>query len=67
MSHTCPGPGCAKDVAPDMLMCPHHWYQVPRPLQKAVWAAWKGGAGAWSPEHRAAIRAAIESIGGSFA
>ena len=41
-----------------MLMCPRHWYQVPRPLRRAVLIAWNRGAGAGTPAHRAAIRAA---------
>ena len=59
MTHRCPGPDCDKQVPPDMLACPRHWYQVPRPLRSAVYRAWDDGAGAGSPEHTAAIGAAI--------
>jgi hypothetical protein len=45
-----------------MLMCPRHWYLVPKPLRKAVWIAWRRGAGAGSPAHRAAMRAAIAAV-----
>jgi hypothetical protein len=61
-THKCPAGGCGKRVRPDMLMCAPHWYAVPRPLRSAVWRAWDGGAGAASPEHAAAIRAAIKAV-----
>jgi hypothetical protein len=25
-----------------MLMCPQHWYSVPKPARRAVWRAWEG-------------------------
>lgn len=43
-------------------MCRPHWRMVPKPLQRAVWAAWRNGLGAGSPEHAAAIRAAIKAV-----
>ena len=61
-SHECPATGCAKDVGADQLMCPRHWYMVPRPLRNAVWSAWRYGAGAGSAAHTAAIMRAIESV-----
>jgi hypothetical protein len=60
--HECPRDGCTRQVPEHMLMCRNDWYQVPRPLRDAVWAAWRNGAGAGSPEHRAAIAAAIEAV-----
>jgi len=45
-----------------MLMCRADWYRVPKPLRNAVWAAWRNGAGAGSPEHTAAISAAIRAV-----
>jgi hypothetical protein len=59
MTHRCPGPGCTEDVDSSMLMCPGHWYQVPKPVRRAVWIAWNRGAGAGTPAHQAAIRPAI--------
>jgi hypothetical protein len=35
---------------------------VPPPLRAAVWNAWQDGAGTGSPQHAAAIRAAIRSV-----
>ncbi len=43
-------------------MCRPHWYQVPKPLRDAVWATWRSGAGAGTPAHTAAIRAAIAAL-----
>jgi hypothetical protein len=60
MNHQCPGPRCTRDDIPaEMLACTGHWYQVPRALRTAVWRAWDDGAGALSPEHNAAVKAAV--------
>ena len=61
-AHDCPARGCPQRVAPHMLMCRPHWFMVPKPLQRAVWTAWDGGAGAGTPEHTAAIRAAVRAV-----
>jgi len=58
-THQCPARGCARPVPPGMLMCPADWRRVPKPLQRAVWAAWDDGRGQGTPAHRAACRAAI--------
>lgn len=52
MDHECPRNGCTRQVPEHMLMCRSDWYRVPRPLRDAVWATWRNGAGAGSPEHR---------------
>ena len=62
MTHECPAPLCTGQAGPDMLMCPRHWYQVPAPVRRAVWAAWRRGAGAGTPAHRTAIRLAIAAL-----
>jgi hypothetical protein len=59
--HRCPVGDCRVTVGPDRLMCRPHWYSVPRPVRDAVWAAWRTGAGAGTPEHAAAIAAAIRA------
>ena len=60
LTHECPAAACTEHVDPEILMCPQHWYQVPKPLRKAVWVAWRRGAG--GPAHRAAMRAAIAAV-----
>jgi hypothetical protein len=63
MSHRCPRNGCPVTDVPDAkLLCPNDWYRVPKPLRRAVWIAWHRGAGAGSPAHRAAMRAAIAAV-----
>lgn len=62
MSHQCPAAGCPQKVADHLLMCRPHWYKVPRDLRNAVWAAWRNGAGAGTPEHRRAIADAIAAV-----
>jgi hypothetical protein len=62
MTHTCPGPRCDAEVGSSQLMCPACWYQVPKPVRRAVWIAWRRGAGAGSSAHRAAIRLAIAAV-----
>lgn len=62
MDHRCPGPDCRQQVSPEMLACSRHWYQVPRPIRRAVYAAWANGAGAGSDAHYAAMERAIASM-----
>ena len=66
-SHECPVGGCKRRVAMHMLMDRDHWYMVPKPLRSAVWDAWRNGAGAGTPEHMAAIRAAVEAVDAKIA
>lgn len=61
-SHRCPGPGCARRVPAARLTCPACWRKVPAPFRAAVWTAWRDGEGAGSPEHTAAITAAIAQL-----
>lgn len=61
-THQCPARSCKRQVGTNLLMCPQHWWMVPRALRHAVWVAWKAGQGAGSPAHRAAIRAAINAV-----
>jgi hypothetical protein len=61
-THECPRRGCTRRVRPGRLMCPADWRAVPKPFQRAVWAAWADGRGAGTAAHRAAIRAAIDSV-----
>jgi len=59
MTHDCPG--CGKHGIGDArLSCPRCWYLLPQPLRSKIWAAWKQGDGAGSPEHRAAITEALD-------
>jgi len=62
MTHQCPGPACTEQVNHNQLMCPRHWYLVPKPLRHAVWIAWNRSAGAGTPAHQAAMRAAIAAV-----
>jgi hypothetical protein len=62
MTHECPGPACAAEVDSSMLMCPGGWYQVPKPVRAAVGRAWRRGAGAGTPAHRAAMTAATAAV-----
>jgi hypothetical protein len=55
----CPVPGCPASIDRSRLMCRADWNQVPRAVRNQVWATWRSGAGALSPEHRQAVQAAI--------
>lgn len=57
----CKVPGCQVQIAPMRLMCRFHWYQVPKPVRDLVWATWRSGQGAFSPEHKDAVRLAISA------
>jgi hypothetical protein len=43
MSHHCHARGCTTPVPPEMLMCRHHWFMVPRNVRAKVWAAYREG------------------------
>lgn len=60
-SHKCPKMGCEVRVPHRMLACRAHWYEIPKPYRDAVWRAYNG-AGMGSPEHGAAIRAAVGAL-----
>ena len=62
LTHECPAELCTEQVAPGLLMCPRCWYQVPKPVRRAVHVAWNRGAGAGTPAHRAAIRLAVAAV-----
>lgn len=62
-SHECPKNGCDRRVPFHMLACRAHWYQVPKPIRDAVWRTYRDP-GMGSPEHGAAIRAAIGAMNG---
>lgn len=48
--HQCPTRGCQRQVDDSKLMCGPHWRLVPRVLQDAVYAAYRGGRGLGSDE-----------------
>lgn len=60
--HVCPGPNCERSVSLSLLACRRHWSQVPKPLQRRVYAAWAGGEGAGTDEHAEACEAAIATM-----
>jgi hypothetical protein len=41
--HHCHARGCATATKPEMLMCARHWYMVPLPIRKMVWAEYRNG------------------------
>lgn len=55
----CPIAGCGEQIDPSRLMCRGHWYLVPKQIRDRVWATWRSGQGASSPEHQEAVRLAI--------
>jgi hypothetical protein len=55
----CSVPGCSRPIDPTRLMCRFHWYAVPKEIRDRVWATWRSGQGALSPEHGQAVRDAI--------
>jgi hypothetical protein len=61
-THACPARRCPRVVPDHLLMCGVHWRMVPRPIQRAVNAAWHGGAPIGSTELVNAQRAAIRAV-----
>lgn len=41
--HLCHAVGCNERVLPSRLMCPPHWFMVPRALRTRVWRAYRPG------------------------
>jgi hypothetical protein len=62
-THVCPVADCTLQVEKNLLMCPAHWRQVPGAIQRAVTAAWRGGAGEGTLAHHSAITAAVRAVG----
>lgn len=46
----------------DQLACYPHWQRVPRPLQRAVYAAWNHGQGRGTKAHTLAVQRAVEAM-----
>jgi hypothetical protein len=62
MSHPCPVTGCdVTDVPDERLTCRQDWARISRPLQRAVYDAWDHGRGRGTPQHQAAMDAAIRA------
>lgn len=64
MSHECPRNGCTRTVSDAYLMCSGDWRLVPVALQRAVYGAYRRGAGLGSDEPLAAQDAAIKAVNG---
>jgi hypothetical protein len=58
----CAVPHCDNQIDPSRLMCRTHWYMVPKNLRDRVWATWRSGQGAFSGEHRDAVRLAVAAV-----
>ena len=64
MSHQCPRNGCGRTVGDQFLFCGPDWRRIPPKLQRAVYAAYRRGAGLGSPELAEAQDAAIRAVNG---
>lgn len=60
--HLCPGPGCEKMISDDLLACQRHWFQVPKDIRDAVYAAWDHRRGLGSDEHALAVHEALKHM-----
>ncbi len=58
----CSIPRCDVQVDLSRLMCRTHWYMVPKYLRDRVWETWRSGQGAFSGEHRDAVRLAVAAV-----
>jgi hypothetical protein len=66
MTHICPARRCGVELPDHLLMCPPHWRLVPTAYKRAVYAAYRHGAGVGTMglyhAQVAAIRAANDAI-----
>lgn len=53
---------CSCQIDPSRLMCSSHWYMVPKELRDQVWATWRSGQGAFTSQHREAVRRAVIAV-----
>jgi hypothetical protein len=58
----CPIPRCQDQIDPSRLMCRVHWYMIPKDLRDRVWFTWRSGHGAFSGEHKDAVRRALAAV-----
>ncbi|HEX6934689.1 MAG TPA: hypothetical protein VF162_21285 [Streptosporangiaceae bacterium] len=58
----CVIPRCDDPIDPSRLMCRTHWYMVPKDLRDRVWATWRSGQGAYTGDHRDAVRVAVAAV-----
>ena len=65
MSHRCHATGCEAAVPPEMLMCRHHWFMVPKLARDRVWRTYRQGQCDDMNPSRAyaeAAKAAVEAV-----
>lgn len=43
MAHTCHATDCNIRVPPEMFMCRHHWFSLPKKLRDKIWATYRPG------------------------
>jgi hypothetical protein len=58
-SKRCPVIGCDERIDPSRLMCRRDWYRVPYAIRARIWATWRSGEAAFSPEHLGAVHEAL--------
>ena len=57
----CYAEGCDEQIARTLLMCPRHWWSVPKPLRDEVYASLKED-GVLSQRYLDSIEAAKEAV-----
>src|SRR5438105_11717475 len=61
--HPCEAEGCDALTRPEELMCRHHWFMVPAPLQKKVIQTWRQAQETGNFKlHAAAKAAAVKAV-----
>ncbi len=63
--HHCHAEGCNRLIPAQLLMCPRHWWMVPKAVQHEVWIAYKPGQAVAknpSPAYLEAARKAITAV-----
>ena len=60
--HHCHAEDCTVHVRPEMLMCLHHWRQVPKAVQIRVWVNYRRGQCDDKRPSEAWCRAADEAV-----
>jgi hypothetical protein len=62
IAHRCARPGCPATVPARMLACRAHWFELPRELRDAIWAAYRPGQSRKDPKgaYLAVVRRCVD-------
>lgn len=55
-THTCPYPGCQRELPASLLACKLHWRLLPKQLRDPIWSTYNRGLSLDHPERAQALK-----------